>query len=155
MSWGFRDGWGAFWGHDDDGVNIVIIMIMIMVATDKQWSSAGLHTVSVSLWVPCNDTSGCPVRDIVKHHGCKVVYLKQWDIRQFISNNGIYDNLSQTMVYMTIYLVKEASRHGLPFLLGENGVHSNLLHLIAIEVDSSKVLVVLTITMTSRWCWDI
>ena len=63
--------------------------------------------------------------------GYMIIYLQQWDIWQvwkFISHRRIYDNLSQTMVYMTIHLVKEASRHGLPLLLGENGVDSDLLN---------------------------
>ena len=59
------------------------------------------------------------------------IYRKQWDTMY-----PIYGNLSQTRGYMTIYLVKEASRHGLPLILGENGIQINLLHLITIEVES-------------------
>ena len=40
-------------GHGHNDINSFMIMIMMMIPTDKQWSRAGLHTVCISLWVPC------------------------------------------------------------------------------------------------------
>ena len=84
VSWGFRDGWGAFWGHDDDGVNIVIIMIFWW------W----LQLTSNEVAPACTQFlfhSGFPA--MIHLGALSGILWNTMDVKLFISNNGIYDNL--------------------------------------------------------------
>ena len=116
MSWGFRDGWGAFWGHDDDGVNIVIIMIFWW------W----LQLTSNEVAPACTQFlfhSGFPA--MIHLGALSGILWNTMDVKLFISNNGIYDNLSPTMGYMTsmkIYL----KQWDIWQFISNNGIYDNL-----------------------------